>query len=786
MNKFRDILIGPAIPTRNAAHERLSIPIGLAILSSDVLSSAAYATDELLAVLVIGGSLALNWALPLSGIIILLLAVLVLSYRQLIRAYPSGGGAYTVAKENLGQGAGLIAASGLLIDYILTVSVSIAAGVDALVSAFPVLAAARIELGLVFLLVLIIGNLRGIRESGRTFSIPTLMFVVTIILLLAAGLTRYAFGLRVAVAPTVPTNLLGSVSFFLVLRAFSSGCTALTGTEAISNGVLVFKRPEVENARKTMLFMGIVLGILFLGITFLARLFNIMPSGNQTVLSQIAHIVFGTSPLYYLVQFTTLFILIMAANTSFADFPRVASMLGRDRYLPNQLSDVGSRLVYSNGIVLLGVLGGILLIIFRGSVASLIPLYCVGVFISFTLSQAGMAKHWYLEKGPHWLRSAIVNGTGCIFTTCALIVIAVTKFTHGAWFVLILIPLCLYLFSRIHGHYEGLESKISVHNLESMPLSSISRKHKVVLLVDNIDNILPAAIPYARTLSGDVSLLYVNYGEPKEFADKKNELLIKWPSISTIVLQSTEKARLTTTIDYLREIKNECHNVTVILSEMETSGKVWTRLQRYKNSYLFKRAILGERIPVVSLNNKMTPLEENLPSVSSLNAVRRFSKRNTVVILVSGMRRGLIQALQYSKLISDDVRTVYVDCEGEVRSKEVLKQWSVYLPYIPLTVLPAPNRDIIEPVGEYLKEIGKDNSLITVIIPELSTGKWWTYVLHRNTAARLNKFILNSERFPVLRITYKVTKHRIRVVSPYRTKLAYSPDIKIDDFDAVE
>lgn len=277
MNRFRDFLIGPAIATRDTLHERLSIPIGLAILSSDVLSSAAYATDELLAVLVIGGSLALNWALPLSGIIVLLLAVLVLSYRQLIRAYPSGGGAYTVAKENLGQGAGLTAASGLLIDYILTVSVSIAAGVAAITSAFPALGPARIELGLVFLLILIIGNLRGIRESGRLFSLPTLMFVGTILILLAAGITRYSLGLRVAATQTVPTSLLGSVSFFLILRAFSSGCTALTGTEAISNGVLVFKQPEVENARKTMLFMGIVLGTLFLGITFLAKIFNIAP-----------------------------------------------------------------------------------------------------------------------------------------------------------------------------------------------------------------------------------------------------------------------------------------------------------------------------------------------------------------------------------------------------------------------------------------------------------------------------------------------------------------------------
>jgi hypothetical protein len=409
---------------------------------------------------------------PISLAITALLVIVVVSYQQTVHAYPSGGGSYIVARANLGPTPGLIAAAALLIDYVLTVAVSVAAGVAALTSALPGLHSHRVALGVCFIALIAFANLRGVRESGRVFAVPTYLFVGAFSVMVAVGLWRWLEG---DLAPLSSRTMEGTVplSWFLVLRAFSSGCTALTGVEAISNGVPAFKPGESRNASITMSWMAGILGTLFLGITVLAWGLHVTPVENETVVSQIARTLFGTGLFYYLIQGSTMLILVLAANTSFADFPRLASLLSRDRYAPRQLTTQGDRLVFSNGILVLGGLAALLIVLFSGETHALIPLYAVGVFISFTLSQAGMVRHWLLDHGPGWRWRLAINGTGGVVTAVVTVVIAVTKFTHGAWIVVLLIPLMVMGFRVINRHYEALAHELSLEHLEESRRSPI-------------------------------------------------------------------------------------------------------------------------------------------------------------------------------------------------------------------------------------------------------------------------------------------------------------------------
>src|SRR6185436_4586199 len=404
--QVKRLVVGKPIPSHLAHHERLSRVTGLAVLSSDALSSVAYATEEILRVLVLAGASALGYASPIALTIAAILAIVVFSYRQTIYAYPSGGGAYLVSKDNLGEMPALVAAASLLIAYVLTVAVSIAAGVAAITSAFPEWHVNRVELTLAFLVVLMIGNLRGIRESGRIFAVPTYFFIATALGLIAVGAWRALTGGIHPLASDASASSPEPLTLFLLLTAFANGCTAMTGVEAVSNGVPAFQRPESKNAAATMLMMAGLSITMFLGITLLAHAYGIVPSERETVVSQLARGVFGDRGLaYYAVQAVTMLILVLAANTAYADFPRLASILARDRYVPRQFMNQGDRLAFSNGIVGLSVFAAILLIVFRGDTHALIPLYMIGVFVSFTLSQAGMVVHWQRLRGPGWRTS---------------------------------------------------------------------------------------------------------------------------------------------------------------------------------------------------------------------------------------------------------------------------------------------------------------------------------------------------------------------------------------------
>lgn len=586
-------LLGPALKTAQATHERLSKRLALAVFSSDALSSVAYATEEILLVLVLAGSAAVSWSIPVSLMIVALLAILTMSYREIIFEYPSGGGAYIVARSNIGEMPGLTAAAALIIDYVLTVAVSVAAGIAALTSAVPALFPHREALGVLAIVLVVIVNLRGVRESGRIFAIPTYVFIASILLMLGAGLIHIIMGHPIPVTSmkldSGSSQLTEGVTLFLLLRAFSAGCAAVTGVEVISNGVSIFKRPESKNAATTMATMGVILGTLFIGISIMAYWYGILPKEDETVVSQIARATFDGGMLYYLVQGSTMAILILAANSSFNGFPRLASILARDGYMPAQMKTRGDRLVFSNGVILLGLFAGLLIVAFRGDTHALIPLYAVGVFLSFTLSQAGMVKHWLLKRGRHWRKRLMINGLGAVTTGLATLIIAGTKFMHGAWIVIGLIPLIIVWFRSVHAHYVAVEQQISLTRGHRPPQP---RRNTVIIPISNVNRGVLRALDYARSHSGDVRAVLVD-------VDKEDTALteIKWAQwgcgIHLVVLPSPYRSVLRSLLDYIEELlqKDPEGWVTVVIPEI-LPARWWQNILHNQRALMLKAALL--------------------------------------------------------------------------------------------------------------------------------------------------------------------------------------------------
>ena len=597
--QIKRLVVGEPIPSHLAHHERLSRFTGLAILSSDPLSSVAYATEEILRVLILVSAAALTTATPIAAVIAAILAVVVFSYRQTVHAYPSGGGAYIVAKDNLGEMPALVAAAALLIDYVLTVAVSIAAGVAAITSAFPQWHVNRTEMTLGFVVLLMLGNLRGIRESGRMFSIPTYFFVLSLLILLAVGAWRALTGGidPVEVANAIPPGG-HPLTLFLLLTAFSNGCTAMTGVEAVSNGVPAFKPPEAKNAAATMLMMAALSITMFIGITLLAHAYHAMPSDQETVVSQIARGVFGGRGVpYYLVQVATMLILVLAANTAYADFPRLASILARDRYLPRQLMNQGDRLAFSNGIVGLSLFAGILLVIYGGDTHSLIPLYMIGVFVSFTVSQAGMVVHWRRLRGARWKSSAAINGFGAAVTGIVLVVVALTKAHEGAWIIILLLPVHVVFFRMTKRHYDEVAAQLSLKDWSGEAL----RRHNTVLVpISGVHRAVVQAVEYAKTLSPDVRAVYVNMD-----TDATLHLRRDWEQwgqgVRLIVLDSPFRSLMEPFLEYIEQVDGERPDdfLTVVLPEF-VPAKWWHHLFHNQRALLIKGALLFKPNVVVT------------------------------------------------------------------------------------------------------------------------------------------------------------------------------------------
>ena len=582
-------LVGLPLKTKDAAHERLSKRLALAVFSSDALSSVAYATEEILLVLTLAGTAMVGYSIPLSLSIIGLLIILTMSYRQIIFEYPEGGGAYIVGKSNLGEWSGLVAAAALMIDYVLTVAVSVAAGIAALTSAVPDLLPHREGLCVAAILLVTVVNLRGVRESGQFFAVPTYIFIGTLAAMLGVGAIQILLGVVSRIEPLPTIAAAEPLTLFLLLRAFSSGCTALTGVEVISNGVSAFKKPEPKNAALTMIGMAVILGTLFIGISGMAYYFGIVPKEDETVVSQIARATFGTGPLYYLVQASTMIILILAANSSFNGFPRLASILARDSYMPHQMSMMGDRLVFSNGVIILGVFSCLLIILFNGDTHALIPLYAVGVFLSFTISQAGMVKRWLVKKGPHWEKKLLVNGIGAVTTAIATVIIASTKFTHGAWIVIVLIPLLISFFRAIHSHYKAVAEQVALSRGHRPPMP---RRNIVVLPIGGVNRAVIRAVDYARSRSGDIRAVLVDV-DPEETA----RVEIQWAQwgcgVPLTVLPSPYRSVLSSLLDYLEQVlqkDQECW-VTVVIPEI-LPARWWQNILHNQRAFMLKGALL--------------------------------------------------------------------------------------------------------------------------------------------------------------------------------------------------
>ena len=610
---LKRLMVGQPLETAAQHEQRLTKRIALAVFSSDALSSVAYASEAILGVLIVVGTVALPLVIPISVAIVVLLLIVGFSYRQTIHAYPSGGGAYIVAHENLGEIPGLIAAASLLIDYVLTVAVSISAGVFAITSladtwGYPNLANYRVEIALACIVLVTVVNLRGVKESGVIFSVPTYIFIISIIGMLVAGFVQVTAGGWVVAAPKLQAAVqpAETVGLFLLLRAFAAGCTALTGVEAISNGVPAFTQPESRNAAATLLWMIAILGTMFLGISVLAHFYGMVPREDVSVVSQLASQIVGTGPAFFIIQVATALILVLAANTSYADFPRLSSLLSRDRFLPRQFSSRGDRLVFSNGVVALGGFSALLVILFNAREQAMLPLYAIGVFISFTLSQLGMVRHWQRVREPGWQRSIAINGIGAVLTAVVLIVIVVTKFTHGAWAVLVLMPILVLMFRAIHYHYKEVARQLSL---------------------EQMDHVEPV-------------------------------------------------------------------------------------------------------------------------------------KRNTAVVLISGIHRGVIPALEFAKsLAHDNVTALYVNLDDEQTAK-VQRKWRQWGCGVPLNVLESPYRSLVRPILRYVDELDEQyqDDVLSVILPEFIPSKWWQHLLHNQTALAIKGALLFRKGVVVISVPYHLER----------------------------
>ncbi|MEK7300564.1 MAG: APC family permease, partial [Nitrospirota bacterium] len=575
-----------------AAHERLSKTLALAIFSSNAISSVAYATEEILLVLILAGSAAVSWSIPVSIAILILTLILTISYRQIIYEYPEGGGAYIVARSNLGELPALIAAGALMIDYILTVAVSVAAGIAALTSAVPVLFPHREALGLTAILFIIVMNLRGVRESGKFFAVPTYFAIGALGLMVILGTIQSLIGPgAVPVAPptTAGQDSLDGVTLFLILRAFAAGCSAVTGMEVISNGVKAFREPESKNAATTMIWMSAILAVLFIGISWMAYHYGILAKEDETVVSQLARLTFGSGAVYYAVQISTMLLLVLAANSAFAGFPHLSSILARDGYMPHQMASFGDRLVFSNGIFILGFFACLLLVLFHGDTHALIPLYAIGVFVSFTLSQAGMVKRWLVKRGLHWRKKLVVNGIGAITTGVATVIIATTKFVQGAWIVFLLVAILIMMFRGIRSHYKAVAEQVSLTRDTRPPRP---RRNLVIMPIGGVNRSVVRAVDYARSRGGEIRAILVD-------VDKEETALvqIKWAQwgcgVPLIVLPSPYRSILGSILDYIEDLQQKDPDcwITVVIPEI-LPARWWQNILHNQRALLLKGALL--------------------------------------------------------------------------------------------------------------------------------------------------------------------------------------------------
>ena len=732
-------------------HTLLPKVLALPVFSSDPLSSNAYATQEIMLVLGLAGTVALSNVIPIALAVALLLATVVVSYRQTVHAYPSGGGAYIVAHENLGTNPGLLAAAALLIDYVLTVSVSIVAGVDAIVSAAPTLADAKVPIAIGFVVFVTLMNLRGTKESGTLFAIPTYGFVLSIYALLVTGLVRCVGGCPLAESAGTHLEPEHGITLFLILKAFSAGTTALTGVEAISNGVPAFRYPQSKNAATTLSMMGVMSISMFLGVSWLANHTQVVYTEDaaRTVVAQIAHAVFGGGFMFYVLQTMTAGILILAANTAYQDFPRLVSILAQDRFMPRQFMNRGDRLVFSNGVVILALLASLLIVVFDANLNSLIQLYLVGVFISFTLSQSGMVVHWRRVPELGSGRRMLINGIGAAVTGVVFLVVVTTKFMSGAWMVVCAIPLLILLMRSIHRHYDEVARQLA--HPDRKPPDSRPGNHSMVILVQEADAAAARAVGYVRSVRPR-QLTIVTFDD-----DNAATMRRMAPELSVTVL-AEDGQHATTVKSYLAERRKKLPPedfLSLVIPEMLEGRGLWEivrrpGLHRLKASFLRERGVQIVDLPI--LHHDLDPGRDETEEPA----------RNFVVVLVSGVHNATLQALEYAETLAPtDLRAVSFGLDPAATEKLGDDWLSSSIP-VPLELHESPYRDLGRSLASYVEQFradGKDR-VVTVVIPEFVVGKLGHQFLHGQTALQVKRHLLFEPGVVVASVPYHLeTNH---------------------------
>lgn len=722
---LRSLLVGRPKATAGLEHERLTKRVALAVFASDALSSSAYATQEMLVVLITAGTASLAYSVPLAMAITTVLGIVIFSYRQTIYAYPDGASAYIVASTNLGKYPGLVAASALLIDYVLTVAVSITAGVDAIVSLFPELHSYKVLMAIAVIFVITMLNLRGVKEAGAIFAVPTYAYIVLIGSLVIVGLLRYAQGFRVDAH--TPSTAAHGVTLFLLLRAYSHGSTALTGVEAVSDGVQAFRKPVARNAAVTLVVMGVLLGFLFVGLTVLAHLYHITgPSEHphRTVVALIALTVFGQGPLFIAIQMATFLILFLAANTSYSDFPRLANFLARDRYAPRQFMNRGDRLAFSNGIVVLGALAAILVAIYGADLNRIINLYVVGVFTSFTLSQAGMVRHWLKTKDRGWRRSMAINAFGALVTALVLVVVATVKFVHGAWIVIVAIPILVAGMMAMRRHYASVAVR-----LKDIAGAARPRPNRIILLASHTDAATERALQYAASI--DPESITVVHAVEREAND---DLMHTWGRLYPqypLVLLDPDRNPIARRIRRFIRLERDQHpqaRITVLLSERFRRRGLLS-VFTHRHSLILKTLLLFE--PEVAVTD-LTVLQRRRMSQPDHGSILR----HLAVVAVSEATRPTLEALEYTRsLHPSELRCVHVNVDDRQRDR-VVAAWQRGGLTPDLRVIESPYRSVVRPLLRYIRRCRRDEpegTLINVVLPEFIVPGKFTQLLHNQT-----------------------------------------------------
>jgi amino acid transporter len=748
---LKRVLVGRQVSSSNLEHTLLPKVLALPVFSSDPLSSVAYATEEILLVLVPLSLVAAHAVvMPIALVIATVLTIVVISYRQTVRAYPNGGGAYIVSKENLGTMPGLVAAAALLTDYVLTVSVSVAAGVFAITSAAPGLGHIRLEMSLGFVAFITLMNLRGVRESGTLFAVPTYSFVVGIYVMLAIGLVRCLGECPHAAPPehAIPLGAASSVGLFAILRAFSSGSTALTGVEAISNGVPAFRRPQARNAAETLAIMGFISISMFVGISFLAVQTDVIPSHEQSVVSQIANAVFGGGFGFYFVQATTAGILVLAANTAYQDFPRLSSILARDGFMPRQFQNRGDRLVFSNGVVILAILAGLLLWAFDADVSRLIQLYVVGVFTSFTLSQTGMVRHWLRLREGSWRRSVIINGAGALATGTVLVVIASTKFVHGAWMVIAAMPFIVAFFSMIHRHYERVRTDLARGEVRFGDVPP----NRVLFVLTDVDAAAAEALGYVlamRPASFDVA--YVGKRPIEDVRALWRELAPVGPELRD-ARGGDPVDKVVRVLGEIREDPREF--ITVVVPEM-----------------FRKRSLLQAALKPVTFRLKVRLLSEPQVVIADVPVLAEdghlvgvdgrplIPERIVALVFVASVHDATVRALNYAQTLNaHETRAIFLATEPE-ETPGFLEEWADRGIRVPLDIVEAPFRDLGPPLVEEVRRVTSDTGTVAaVVLPEFLVTRWWHRLLHNNRALFIKRKLLFEPSVILSSVPYQLGK----------------------------